>query len=121
MSENKNNKKSDQLFEHEFYKALKSYGYLLPNNSVDVERFEELYGSTEIDTPPLIELPKPKSTGSISLLSEMNFDLSLSVAAFTSNENESFNLPDDLTENIKKEKGKNIKGNKGIDSNKNPK
>jgi len=121
MSENKKDKKNDQLFEHEFYKALNFYGYLLPNNSNDIERFEELYGKTEIDTPSLIELPKTKSEKSIPLLGEMNFDLSLGVAAFTSNENDSFHIPDDLVKNIKQEKKKSIKNNKGVDSNKNSK
>lgn len=88
-------KKNSNAFEVELYYALKSYGYLFPETIKEVERFEKLYGDTEITIPSDIELPKIIKKLNNQSLEDVDFNLSMNKAAFSSN-NDSFNLPGDL-------------------------
>jgi hypothetical protein len=45
----------DAKFELQLYQALKTYGFILPASVNDVDRFEALYGKTEIDLPVSIK------------------------------------------------------------------
>ena len=48
---NKNN------FEQDLYSILKRYGYLFPTTEEEVERFEKLHGSTDIEMPEKFKSP----------------------------------------------------------------
>jgi hypothetical protein len=86
----------DNAFELELYQSLKSYGYLFPENIRDVEKFETLYGNTEIETPDTIDLSKEKDFPGLQVLRNIDFGFPANIAAFTSNEDESFNMPGNL-------------------------
>ena len=45
----------DVKFELQLYQALKTYGFIFPTSVDDVDRFEALYGKTEIDLPVSIK------------------------------------------------------------------
>ena len=100
---NKNLKKEAQ-FEKELLQNLIYYGYLFPGNSKSVERFEAIYGDTDIDMPDhlanldYIEFNKTFET---------DFDLTLDKAAFSSNDHAEFDCEDFLkkkTENLDEKK-----------------
>lgn len=93
--ENKKNKNTANNIEMDnftvsLYNSLKEYGYLFPKTEKDVEKFEELYGNTKIETP-VIKLPiNNKNTE----LSSENFNFQM--AAYSSVNKSGFNIPEDL-------------------------
>lgn len=100
MKNKKENKKErklndDEIFEVELFNSLAFYGYLFPKSIKEVDRFEELYGNTEIDTPAIIELPTNKVLPNFQENKNIEMDLSLNKAAFRSKRNDSFDLPED--------------------------
>jgi hypothetical protein len=102
MSSNKKYKKlnEEEKFEKELLQTLRYYGYLFPESSEDVERFEALYGDTEIEMPEHLEsIEKIISENK----PELNFELSYDMAAFSSNHQNDFEIPDDIDLNDKEE------------------
>ena len=80
--------KENQNFEIDLFNALKSYGYLFPKDTKDVDNFENLYGNTEIETPPFVEQSKRNEN-----LEIKNTDFNLRLAAFAPKSNNSISLP----------------------------
>ena len=76
-----------------FFHSLKYFGYLFPSSIKDVERFEELYGDTEIDIPEHIQSPE---TIIIEDASSIDFELSYDIAAFSADNTSHFEIPNDL-------------------------
>lgn len=76
-------------FEQELFIAMKSYGFLFPESSREVERFEELYGKTPINTPENFELNPSKPA-------IVNYDLGneFKMVAFTPPSDDSLQPPD---------------------------
>jgi membrane carboxypeptidase/penicillin-binding protein len=44
-------KSSNNNFEQDLYQIFKRYGYLFPTTEEEVERFERLHGTTDIEMP----------------------------------------------------------------------
>lgn len=84
----------EEKFEKALFHALKQNGYLFPKTLEDVEKFEELYGDTEIEMPEHLQsyqdLQK-KNNEEDSLIS-----LNLDIAAFTSEPETGFTLSKNL-------------------------
>ncbi len=94
MKNNKeHNNSEDQAFEFELFNSLKSYGYLFPENTQDVVKFEELYGNTDIEIPSNIKLPSHED---ILKLKGVDFEVPMDIAAFISDED---TLPEDMPDN----------------------
>lgn len=74
------------------FNSLKEYGYVLPKTEADVEKFEALYGNTEIETP-VVKLPN--SNGDVDNTS-LSFDFKM--AAYSASTKSGFILPEDLVE-----------------------
>lgn len=74
------------------FNSLKEYGYVLPKTEKDVEKFEKLYGNTEIETP-VVKLPITNKN--IDFSSE-NFNFQM--AAYSSSNKTGFIIPKDLEE-----------------------
>jgi len=85
------NNNVEKSFESDLFFSLKSYGYLFPENTKEVERFEDLYGNTEIDVPMEFEPVLPDNV----LISNADFTKGLGVAAFSTMNNNSFKKPDE--------------------------
>lgn len=82
----------EQEFEKKLFYSLKRYGYLFPENKQDIEKLEELYGDTEIEIPAHLQnLNVPKADEEL----PSDFDVDYRVAAFSSKEPGSFELPED--------------------------
>lgn len=92
----KNMAKNMDDFEIDLFKSLRSYGYLFPVTREDVDRFEELYGDTDIESPEIDEIIDTTLLG----LKESNqdvfmLDAEFNIAAFSSDEDENnFTQPD---------------------------
>jgi len=102
------NLNEEEKFERELLESLRYYGYLFPGNSKEIERFETLYGDTEIDMPEHFQsLEKLSPEKEIPL----DFDLSYNVAAFSANDQNRYELPDnlELNENDEDEDSQNDK------------
>jgi hypothetical protein len=83
----------EEKFVKQLSQSLKYYGYLFPESSADVERFEAIYGDTEIEIPGHLEsLEKILSNDE----KVINFDLTNNLAAFTSKDKNTFEIPDDI-------------------------
>jgi hypothetical protein len=92
MTQNTNDKNGvEKSLEDEVFLSLKSYGYLFPETPKEVERYEELYGTTEIDVPLDFEPRLPAD------LSYPNLDLTgvFTIAAFSSGNKSSIKLPEE--------------------------
>ncbi|MBL7889726.1 MAG: hypothetical protein JNL24_09240 [Bacteroidia bacterium] len=50
-------KSNSNNFENELYQIFKKYGYLFPTTEEEVERFEKLHGSTDIQMPEKFKTP----------------------------------------------------------------
>jgi hypothetical protein len=95
--EKTNNKEQEILnFELILFNSFKSYGYLFPKTIEDVERFEELYGTTEIQTPDF-----KKSIPNEFNLENIDFNFESSLAAFKGSENELSDFSDEGFEDDK--------------------
>lgn len=83
----------EKKIEHTIFNSLKYYGFLFPENVEDVDRFEELYGDTDVDIPEHLQ-----SLESLQLNENnpLDFDFSNNMAAFSTNEPNQFTLPLDL-------------------------
>lgn len=79
-------------FSVNLFSSLKEYGYVFPKTDKDVEKFEALYGNTEIETP-LVQLPSNKTD--LNFPSE-NFDFKM--AAYSPTGKSSFSFPEDVKE-----------------------
>lgn len=61
MKNKKNQQPFDEAkFEAEVHNSLNYFGYIFPETTTDVERFEELYGDTEIETPSAFDILSKK-------------------------------------------------------------
>lgn len=86
-------KNSEKRFESDLIQSLKYYGNLFPDSIADVERFQSLYGDTEIDIPEhLNSLEKIQAKSS----DEIDFDLTYNIAAFSSTDNSDISFLDNL-------------------------
>jgi hypothetical protein len=99
----KNTQKEMDNFAITLFDSLKTNGYIFPKTNKDVERFEELYGNTDIETPSF-NIPSDKDLDSNS--TDLNFNFSM--AAFSSKKDSNFKLPDNFDDkNIGKSKTNN--------------
>lgn len=92
----KNRVIENQLFELEIFNALKAYGYLLPKNTKEVEGFEKLYGKTKVEFHPDTELNLLHKKTISKEMENIDFDISLKIAAYSAGDNENLNSLDDL-------------------------
>lgn len=108
MSTKKRNQNlSEELkFEQKLFQSLKHYGYLFPESIKDVDRFEELYGDTEIEIPEHLQSLDALNTNKELPL---DFGLAYNVAALSADEPNPFEKPD------KSDSDKN--DDKGLDKN----
>jgi len=81
----------EQSFEQELYDALKFYGYLFPENKLEISIFDQLQGNTEIQTPSLETLLAKNEQ----VKNSERLDLNFRMAAFSDTENQ---LPDFLSQ-----------------------
>lgn len=98
----------EKEFEKKLFHSLKYFGYLFPENIDDVDKFEELYGDTQIDVPEHLELEESHNSNAESIL---DFDFSNRIAAFSSKKISNFEIPKDLNIESGIKKGQ-IKKNK---------
>ena len=104
-STEKQNQNEEQKFEQKLFHSLQYYGYLFPNNEKDIKRFDELYGDTEIDFPDhLKSLDMHNSDEEFSL----DYDFSFEMAAFSADESNHFELPEDFDLNENDENENNL-------------
>ncbi|HEY4193935.1 MAG TPA: hypothetical protein VGM63_00250 [Mucilaginibacter sp.] len=76
---------NEKTFESELYNSLKFYGYLFPENVLQVERFDKLFDVINSGAPGLENLFPLNNQFS----NPESFDLNLSIAAY-SDENSQF-------------------------------
>ena len=94
------NPTEEEKFEKELLQSLRYYGYLFPESLEDVERFEMLYGDTEIEVPEHLDsLEKIKPNDEF----QPGFNFSNNIAAFSANNQHDFDLFDELGDEGKKE------------------
>ena len=96
MKHKSKNNITEQEFELKLFRALKSFGYLFPDSIRGVERFEELYGNTDVDFPEHLQSPDSFTNNQ-----DVSFglDFSIRMAALSPKKNEPFTLlGDDLNE-----------------------
>lgn len=94
MENNKNKSTSRNTemdnFAVSLFNSLKEYGYVFPKTEKDVEKFEKLYGNTEIETP-VVKLPISNDDSDFS---SGNFNFQM--AAYSSSDKSGFIIPKDL-------------------------
>jgi hypothetical protein len=83
----------EDKFVKQLFQSLKYYGYLFPQSSADVERFEVIYGATEIEIPEYLDSFEKILSNNEQVL---KIDLTNSIAAFSSKEKKTFKIPDDI-------------------------
>jgi hypothetical protein len=100
------NKNTDN-FELNLFRSLKSYGYIFPASIKDVEKFEELYGNTDINAPSHFKFPEETK---IEDIIGVDFNTFQNIAAYGNSDILPFNgFHDDLSkieELDKKNEGK---------------
>ena len=96
-SSKKQNLTEEQKFEQKLFHSLKRYGYLFPETINDVDKFEELYGDTQIDIPEHLELEESSE-------SLLDFDYSNNRAAFSNEKFSHFELPESKNSDIESSK-----------------
>lgn len=85
----------EKEFEERLFCSLKSYGYLFPRNENDIERFENLYGDTEIEVPEhLRNSILPNNDPNLNFDFEVNYN----VAAFTNENDDQLDFLEDDSE-----------------------
>ena len=86
-------------FEIELLKALKSYGLLFPSSVKGVDRFEELYGQTEIELPERLNSSSNMlRKQSAKLIGNVDFKKTIRQAALVSKNKSSIGLSSFLTD-----------------------
>jgi hypothetical protein len=82
---------NENVFERELFNSLKFYGYLFPENVSEVDKFEKQFKKINKAAPGIGNILPLNNQFSAA----ENFDLNLSIAAYSDEENQFPEFPDE--------------------------